>query len=451
MIIERTKEPILLFIGDIAFFLLALWVTLAARYFEVPSGAALYSHLIPFSFLFLVWVIVFFIVGLYGKHTVIFKQKLFGSIVNAQVTNIVIAAVFFFFIPYFGVTPKTNLIIYLVISSLFIILWRLYIFPRFGAGRRQRALLIGSGREVEELASEVNNNTRYNLEFIKIISPDMINSANFQEQLLEYINAGHASVIVGDAKSSYIEPLLSTLYNLTFLNAHFRFIDINKLYENIFDRIPISLVGHSWFLANISRSPAVMYDFFRRIVDIAVSFVIGTLSLLLYPLVIAAIKIEDNGPVFVTQERIGKDNAPIKIIKFRSMKRSDTGREVLNSSNEVTRVGRYLRKMRIDELPQMWNVLKGDLSIIGPRPELPELAHLYAEEVPYYNARHLIKPGLSGWAQICHDNHPHHASDVSETKVKLSYDLYYIKNRSLLLDVKIALKTIKTLFSRSGI
>ena len=117
---------------------------------------------------------------------------------------------------------------------------------------------------------------------------------------------------------------------------------------------------------------------------------------------------------------------------------------------QVTRVGAFLRKSRIDELPQLWNVLKGDLSLIGPRPELPELVKHYTEEIPYYNVRHLIKPGLSGWAQIYHDQHPHHAVATLETKHKLSYDLYYIKNRSFLLDLKIALRTLKTLVTFAG-
>jgi lipopolysaccharide/colanic/teichoic acid biosynthesis glycosyltransferase len=114
----------------------------------------------------------------------------------------------------------------------------------------------------------------------------------------------------------------------------------------------------------------------------------------------------------------------------------------------VTRVGAFLRKSRIDELPQLWNVLKGDVSLIGPRPELPDLVHFYNTEIPYYGVRHLIKPGLSGWAQIHHDVPPH---SVEETKEKLSYDLFYIKHRSFFLDVKISLQTIKTLLSRTGI
>ena len=138
-------------------------------------------------------------------------------------------------------------------------------------------------------------------------------------------------------------------------------------------------------------------------------------------------------------------------MKFRTMTTDDGGVYAQDSENKVTRVGNFLRKTRIDELPQLWNVLHGDLSLIGPRPELPPLVKLYEREIPYFNIRHLIKPGLSGWAQLYHDRHPHHAPSIHETRVKLSHDLYYIKNRSLMLDLVIALKTIKELLSRSGV
>jgi lipopolysaccharide/colanic/teichoic acid biosynthesis glycosyltransferase len=124
--------------------------------------------------------------------------------------------------------------------------------------------------------------------------------------------------------------------------------------------------------------------------------------------------------------------------------------EALRPRNPITKVGNFLRKTRVDELPQLWNILKGDLSLIGPRPELPALVKQYEHEIPYYNVRHLIKPGLSGWAQIYHDTHPHHEVATLETKRKLSYDLYYIKNRSFLLDIKIALRTLRTLVSIAG-
>jgi lipopolysaccharide/colanic/teichoic acid biosynthesis glycosyltransferase len=126
----------------------------------------------------------------------------------------------------------------------------------------------------------------------------------------------------------------------------------------------------------------------------------------------------------------------------------ESGENKIN--NKITKVGGFLRKSRLDEIPQLWNVWRGDLSLIGPRPELPALAKVYEKEVPYYNVRHLIPPGLSGWAQLYHENHPHQGVNVEETKNKLSYDLYYVKNRSLMLDLKITLKTIKALLSRTG-
>ena len=122
-----------------------------------------------------------------------------------------------------------------------------------------------------------------------------------------------------------------------------------------------------------------------------------------------------------------------------------------HSEVEITRIGRWLRKSRIDELPQLWSVFKGDMSMIGPRPEIPSLVKHYEDEISYYNVRHLIKPGLSGWAQLYHNDPPKINADSEKTRRKLSYDLYYIKNRSLMLDLKIALKTIKALLSRSGV
>ncbi|OGZ06827.1 MAG: hypothetical protein A3D65_06725 [Candidatus Lloydbacteria bacterium RIFCSPHIGHO2_02_FULL_50_13] len=126
----------------------------------------------------------------------------------------------------------------------------------------------------------------------------------------------------------------------------------------------------------------------------------------------------------------------------------DEGKQLGENKDRITAVGNILRKSRIDELPQLWNVLRGDLSLIGPRPEFPGLVKIYHEQIPYYNMRHLVKPGLSGWAQVHHEKPPH---TLEETKDKLAYDLYYLKNRSLALDIKIALKTVKTLLSRTGI
>jgi lipopolysaccharide/colanic/teichoic acid biosynthesis glycosyltransferase len=186
--------------------------------------------------------------------------------------------------------------------------------------------------------------------------------------------------------------------------------------------------------------------------DIIISIPLLIVPIITFPFALVAMKLEDGGSIFITQDRIGQNNKLVKIFKYRSMTANDQGEygEAGGTRLRVTKVGNFLRKTRLDEFPQLFNVLKGDISMIGPRPEFPSLVKHYTEQIPYYNVRHLIKPGLSGWAQIYHDNHPHHGVDTLETKNKLSYDLYYIKNRNFLLDIKIALRTLKTLISIAG-
>lgn len=441
MDIRNKKEPLVLFAGDILFFFVALWLTLLIRYGEFPGQELFASHSTPFSILFLSWVAVFFIAGLYEKQTRILKSRLPSVIFNAQVVNSILAVLFFYFIPYFGITPKTNLFIYLVASFILVLAWRLYLAPFMGFRKKENAILVGSGEEMSDLKEEVNNNERYSLRFISSVDLNEIGSLDFQNEVLDRIYSEGVSSIVIDLKNEKVEPILPRLYNLIF--SKIKFIDQYKIYEDLFDRVPLSLVGYNWFLENISSSSRVGYDFVKRVIDIAAAVVLGVLSLIVYPFVILAIMLDDRGSIFFTQERVGQNNRIIKILKFRSMTEEEP--------KQVTRVGAFLRKTRIDELPQLWNVLRGDLSLVGPRPEIPELVKLYEKEIPYYNVRHLIKPGLSGWAQLYHEHHPHHEADADKTRVKLSYDLYYIKNRSLFLDFKIALKTIKLLLSRKGL
>lgn len=442
------KEAIILFLGDIFLFVFSLWVSLYIRFAEFPTLERFQTHLLPFSFLFVVWVLVYFIAGLYDKHTLILKSKLPNVILNAQIVNSVLAIVFFYMTSVFGITPKTILFIYLVISFGTVLLWRIYGGGLLGSKNKQPALLIGSGEEMRELMQEVNGNSRYDIEFITCIDVQNINAINIQEDIVTPVYSNNIKIVAIDFSNEKVTPLLPHLYNLIFSNV--KFIDSHKIYEDIFDRIPLSLVNYSWFVENISIAPSFAYDFIKRTIDIVSALVLGLISLLVYPFVYLAIKLDDGGQIFISQDRVGKDNKIIKLYKFRSMTDNVVD---LNSGikNKVTRVGNFLRKTRIDELPQLWSVLNGDISLIGPRPELPSGVSIYDKEIPYYNIRHLIKPGLSGWAQTHQDNHPHHGPEVSLTKEKLTYDIYYIKNRSFWLDLKISLKTIKTLISRSGI
>ena len=448
MKVINRKESLLLLLGDIVVFVFSLWLSLTIRFGEIPSSSSFGDILFPFSILFVIWCIVFFIAGLYERHTTTFKSHLPTRIFNTQVFNIFLAIVFFYFIPYFGVTPKVILFIYIIISLTLILAWRIYGQKIFGLKIKEEAMILGRGLEMELLLQEVNSNPIYGLEFVSSFNLDNLAKVDFQTDIIQKINSSKISVVVLDLQNENLKKNLSNFYDLLF--SKIRFVDINSLYEDIFNRVPLSLVGYNWFLENVSLPRSVTYNTLKRVMDILFSLVFGIISLIFYPFIYLAIKLDDHGPVFIIQDRIGKNLKPIKIAKFRTMSFNDNERSENKKVNKITRVGAFLRESRLDEIPQLWNVLMGDLSLIGPRPELPALAKIYEKEVPYYNVRHLITPGLSGWAQLYHENHPHQGANTEETKNKLSYDLYYVKNRSVMLDLKIALKTIKALLSRTG-
>lgn len=444
-----SRTPFFLLLGDVLIFVTSLWLALYFRTFSVPTKELFFTHLIPFVFLFFVWVTVFYIAGLYERHTVLLRSKLPERLANTLIINSVLAVIFFYFVPFLGITPKTVLFIYLVVAFVLITSWRVYGYFYLGQRSQEKALLIGSGTEMRELMEEVNNNSLYNLRFVEPIDLSEVSEENFLAEIFQKAKNEDVSVIAIDLMHTRVAPVLPHLYSLIF--SKITFIDMHKVYEDVFNRVPLSLLGYNWFLENVSSLPSGGYDALKRAMDISLATILGIVSLVLYPFVILAIKFEDGGSAFITQERVGQNNRTVRIIKFRTMTGNDGGNYKEGMSElRVTRVGDFLRRLRIDELPQLWNVIRGDLSLVGPRPELPALAEKYRKEIPYYDVRHIIKPGLSGWAQIYQENHPHHGEAVDETKEKLAYDLFYIKNRSLLLDVKIALRTIQTIFSRVG-
>ena len=436
-----------LFLGDILFFVLALWVSLFLRTLSVPPEDVFINHLLAFSFLFATWTVIFVIAGLYESRSIILARRALSvSLLAAQTFNIILAALFFFLLPYFDITPKFLLIIYLLVSFLFIFIWRVVLFPRLWLQRPENAIIVGNISEAHELAEALNRAHRAPARVATVINPE---EENLSHKVANAVEKHKAKFIIADLNNTAVSHAFPELYN--FLSSGIRFFDVLNLYEQVFERIPLSNLDERWIARNISRYSHTWYDSLKRGMDIALAGLGVLLTLVVYPFVAIAIKLDDGGPIFITQTRVGEDNRPVRIYKFRSMRRNDTELTSQVSDNKVTRVGRFLRMTRLDEVPQLWNVVRGDLSLIGPRPELPSGVALYEKEIPYYGMRHLIKPGLSGWAQLYHDAHPHHAVHVEATREKLSYDLYYLKHRSLLLDLIIALKTFKKLLTRSGV
>lgn len=447
---ERARELFVLIIGDIIVFNVALWVTLLLRYVEMPDMERLALHVPPFLIFSGVWIVVFYILGLYDKHTNLLKKTLLNHILYAQVINVVAAGVLFFVID-FGITPKTNLILYLVVSTILLTLWRLQIVPLLSPKQRHKAILIADGHEAIELVDEINNNDRYNYYFIRIIDEATLKKTeDFETKIRTLMEREKVELIVADPQGDAIRSFLPVLFDLSFLHFACTFLDFNRLYEDTFDRVPVNMLQYEWFIGNISQSKSALYDVVKRMIDIVGALVLLVPTAILFPFVALAIKVEDRGPLFYSTTRVGQYNRIITIYKFRTKNGRDVGEAALSSTLVDTKVGLMLRKTRIDELPQLINVLRGDLSFIGPRPEMPALAEVYAKEIPYYNTRHFLKPGLSGWAQINNYDVPRGGIDIERTIVKLSYDLFYLERRSLLLDVQVALKTIATILRRTG-
>ncbi len=412
---------------------------------RIPENSLFLGHLLPFLMIFGVSVLVFYIAGLYEKHTVILKSRLPHIIFRAEIINSTIAVMFFYFVPYFGISPKTNLFIYVVISFLLIVFWRIWLSSFFIVRRAEPAMLIGQGKELEELSEEINKNPNYGLRFVSIVNLDNTKVEELPRLIERIIKDSPVSIVVVDLEHDMVREALPILYKLIFSKV--RFVAMYKVYEDVFKRVPFSILQYNWFIENISASPKIMYNTFKHVFDFVFSLLGGIVSLLFYPFVILAIKMEDGGPVFISQERIGKGGKQIYLYKFRSMKNSDRGVWVTEDDDRITRVGSILRKTRIDELPQLWNVVKGDISLIGPRPDIYDLGKQLEQQIPYYTVRSVISPGLSGWAQVSQELPP---QSLEETKVRLAYDLYYVKNRSIILDVRIILKTVRTLLSRTG-
>lgn len=450
MALVSRREYVVLLLGDILVFTVALWLALFVRALAVPSNDYFLLHLQAFAGLFVAWVFVFFLADLYGKHTRLFRSGLPMTIFAAQTINVVLAALMFFAVPGFGIAPKTVLVIYLLISSLLIVFWRVVLYGRRRGGAKEPGILVASGPDAAAIAHEVAVDDRFRFAFAHVVDGGQVPPEEVVRRACDLVEGSDITFLVADFTDPALDATFPILYQAAFRQRRVELVELNDLYQEVFDRVPLSLVHYEWVLTNTQSSR--VYTVVKRAADAVLALVAGLASLVLYPLVMLAIYLEDGGPVFIRQERVGQFRRPIRMVKFRTMTGNDGGRYGADGRSElrVTRVGRWLRLLRIDELPQLWSILKGDLSFVGPRPELPPLADRYSADIPFYDARYLVAPGLTGWAQIRHDREPHHEADLTATRTKLSYDLYYLKHRSLILDLLILFQTVRIVLTARG-
>ena len=448
------KATTLLFIGDLIVFILSLWLTLAVRYISLPQFGNFLDQFNLYVPVFGAWILIFYMAGLYSKRIILFKNELWGAILRTQILNIVLAALYFFLLPGLGIAPKTMLVLYLIISLAGIFIWRLLLFPQFTRPTtRDKAVLIGEGIEVTELITEVNGNPRYQLEFVLTITSAEL-ASNFDACVAKLNNASCVTLVV-DTENTALQEFLPQIYELAFGGSTLQFIDFYDMYEDVFDRVPLSLIQYDWFLKYVPATISNFYEVGKRVIDILGGIAMFLVMIVAIPFVYIALRIEGPGPLFIQQNRFGRNGSIIKTYKFRSMRYSDIGVWNIGSrkdavENYVTRVGAVLRTTSLDEFPQCINILRGELSLIGPRNDVVALGERLGDAIPYYNIRYSVKPGITGWAQINQQYEQGNISpqSIEETKMRLAYDFYYIKHRSFALDIVIALKTVKRMLFR---
>ncbi|HYG08412.1 MAG TPA: TIGR03013 family XrtA/PEP-CTERM system glycosyltransferase, partial [Pyrinomonadaceae bacterium] len=321
----------------------------------------------------------------------------------------------------------------------------------------ERILIVGSGAAAVEIAREVLDRRDAGYRIVgfvdndpalvgkSIINPRVIGVTTDMAEIVRRENIDRIIVAQGERRGQFPTQQLLDLS----LGGNVAIEEGASFYERTTGRVHLNMMRPSWLIFSGRGRQARLSGVARTLMHRGVALVGALVSLPIALLTALLIKLESPGPALYRQERVGKNGRPFTIMKFRSM-RSDAERDgpvwARDGDARVTRVGRVIRKIRVDEIPQFWNILKGEMNFVGPRPERPHFVAQLAEEIPFYEQRHLIPPGLTGWAQI---KYPY-GSSIEDARQKLQYDLYYIKNQSLVLDAVILFETVKTILFGRG-
>jgi sugar transferase (PEP-CTERM system associated) len=325
--------------------------------------------------------------------------------------------------------------------------------PDFG----ERILIVGSGNLAVEVAREVLDrpDAGYRIvgfvgtdaDFVgkSLINPRVIGITSQLDDIVKREDIDRIVVAMGERRGQLPTDKLLQLSLRGVVNIE----EGASFYERVTGRVSLNMIRPSWLIFSGRGRQARLAGITRSMVHRMVAFIGGILSLPVALLTAILIKLDSPGPVFYKQERVGKNGRPFVLMKFRSM-RLDAEKEgpvwATKDDDRTTGVGQIIRKIRVDEIPQFWNILRGEMNFVGPRPERQHFVAQLAQEIPYYEQRHLIAPGLTGWAQI---KYPYGAS-IEDARQKLQYDLFYIKNQSLILDAIILFETIKIILFGRG-
>lgn len=389
------------------------------------------------------------------------KASRFEIVVQNIILTSSVTVLFYLLTPFY--TPelpenRLQIVYFYITVNLSLFLWRyayisLIATPRFF----KKVMLIANAEDVKTIISSLQKSDP-NYKVIGFINTS--NQFQYEEGSIFEFSKNNVSEIIKEQAISevvvaipYDKGMTVSLNNqlIKLLEKGVSIREYTQVYEEITHRVPVQHVDKDFYrYFPFSRSNQnKLYLFFHRVLDVFFSVVGLLFGILISPFILLGNLFYNRGPLFYTQERVGKNGIPFKIFKLRSMvvnAEKEGAQYAIKKDARVTKFGRFLRKSRFDEIPQFFNVIKGDMSVIGPRPERPVFVKELSEKIPFYEVRHIVKPGVTGWAQV----NAKYGVTQDDALEKLQYDLYYIKHRSLFLDINIVFKTLSTIIFFRG-
>ncbi|MHB8488734.1 MAG: exopolysaccharide biosynthesis polyprenyl glycosylphosphotransferase [Candidatus Dormibacteria bacterium] len=390
-----------------------------------------------------IWLGAALMVDAYDLHQAVSVRGIFRVVAVTVTLETIALLVVFFAVPY-GVTRPT-ILIWVPVAAVTVLCWRLFyrrVFARaIFAGR---ILLVADADIIDRAWSEVDEQMAGLYRVVGTIHPD---DPDAGARLANTATMRDADQIVLGAEEDLPTDLFKGLVECYDRGLVVR--SVADVYEELTGRLLVERLRQTWLLSLQQRGETSrVYALFKRVVDIVAGLIGLVLLGILLPFVWAAITVEDRGPIFHRQVRVGHFGKHFEILKLRTM-RVPTVQELHWTAEDdarITKVGAVLRRLHLDEMPQAWNILRGDMSVVGPRPEQPQYVETLSESIPYYNTRLSVRPGLTGWAQVNYG----YAGDVGGSTIKLSYDLYYVKRQSVALDLLIMARTVFAVATLKG-
>ncbi len=446
------EKAALLLISDSMAMLCSFVIALLLGHKAHFTFGLLYDHLWGFTALFIPIVLLFFVCDGYALHKV--RQR-FGQQVLILGFGLLASAILstFFFFFFRDPIPRAVFIIFYGSAFTLVVYFRKILNQRMLSSIPWRTLIVGDGKRSLEVAQFISSSAYLRTEVVGYVSGG--NGSQAQNKLPRL---GNIPDLVSIARKEAIDQVIVAVPSqnddlikllLECMQSKIKVSEFRRVIEEITGRVPIDHLNDNWFLLELSTSNNRYFWYIKRLADIAVSCVGLCLALPLFPFIALLIKLDSRGPVFYSQQRMGRGSKPFRAWKLRTMVDGADRNNVhwtTDNDDRITRVGRIVRKTRLDEVPQLFNIFKGEMTLIGPRPEALSLVEMYTKAITYYPERHMVTPGITGWAQISYP----YGNSVEDTRQKLMYDFYYIKNRCVVLDLMIFLRTIRIVLTGKG-